>query len=1222
MIEPVSAGSAAAGRIAGPLVLKKVREWLKGDEFDRLLEEVADRLGPTGPLALAPLRSDEKVVALIAAFLDDPGAWNASELVKTIEPHVGALTDEGSPRETAEVIARLIYENAARAIKDDREALLHELRSPRNAGPPSVVVLSFDWVPRDAQARVQELARTNPAEAHHLEQELADESRRSRILDGLIRRPKAWVAEGSAPLWVALGDLATAYGLLEAAEQAFVAAAESPGSDRVRMLIRAAQVAYAREDDRRGDDFLNEARQLDPDHPSVAIVEAVRLSDPAAQLVRLEGINALDDLQAVGIETTRAQAHLALGNLAEAKAACARAAARGRPTSHLAELTSAVVYVENANRSHDEPIDFVALAEAARSYLELREEALALGRVNEAGRLGARASEIYSMVGDYRRAGLLVDELTIAVEASPGSSNDATRRHLASAAIEARVPERVGPLLASVALNDVDRLMLIQSRALVERDPAGAVADLEGLLDSSDDVVRWQAARLLLVGAVSDGFDWYDRAEEIVREADEALADVIRASYLHHRGERDEAERLLHARIDDSRALESLIQFAVDREEWETALQLHEQLTVKGNTPERKYARARLLEKSGDIEGALAHLSRVMSDATAPVDVRARSYARSAELFYQRGNFVSFLQTAQQWQQLDPSDAQPAWLVVLGFARLGRWEEALDALDRREDGAESVPLEPLDEEDAELAASVIFHALPRSEAIVRIAEISDRFDRSIERLEGLIIVAGNPGDELPPTVQERVRRSMQEFERRFPDSQAMRTVEAPADIEGLTGFVREQVAEESSEAEETFRAVHRGEAPLTLLAALLRKHVPELWAVGGFLPIGYGDPTLSAQELADAHATILRPAVWDASALYVAGGLDEEVVNAVVSALPGSVLPQAILDDVIAWGDGPIANPDGEQMFLGWDAASQSPRVTIVPADETARQRASARGVHELAQRLIPVPNGDAAKPGRFDELLEVGKQGDVPPSFMSWPATFAVAAGLGRAIFSDDRYIRLQARRSDLPAFGTVALLRALAERGMLDGAVVERSVRRLRASGAVGLIPSDADLIAEISAADWDITELVARALLDPTGWTEIPTGLRRVISVLRAVFRSAPERFLTWVDRALEAARISRPDVESARLTGGLLALSWISDDPAFARAMTAAVQEMRHGRGYVDDPVPFAAQLLVNIFAHAPEPGRELVTRTVFRATPYREHPELLTVVGLAGAPQRT
>jgi hypothetical protein len=356
--------------------------------------------------------------------------------------------------------------------------------------------------------------------------------------------------------------------------------------------------------------------------------------------------------------------------------------------------------------------------------------------------------------------------------------------------------------------------------------------------------------------------------------------------------------------------------------------------------------------------------------------------------------------------------------------------------------------------------------------------------------------------------------------------------------------------------------------------------------------------------------------------LYVAGGLGENVIDAVVSALPGSVLPQATLDDVIAWDEGPIPNADGEQMILGWDASSQSPRLSIISADETARQRASARGVSELAQRLLPVPNGDASNPGRLDELLEVGKHGDVPASFLSWPATLAVAARRGFAIISDDRYIRLEARRNDIPAFGTVALLRALAKRDMLDIAIAEQSVRRLRASGAIGLIPSDADLIAEIAAADWDITELVAYALHDPTGWIDITTGLRRVIAVLRAVFRSAPESFLTWVDRALDAIRVSHPEVESARLAGGLLALSWISDDPSFARAMTGAVPEVRHRRGYIDDPVAFAAQLLVNVFASAPDPARVLVSRAVLRATPYQEHPELLTLMGLAQEPHKT
>jgi hypothetical protein len=67
MVDPVTQ---LALRASGPFALKRVQAWLKGSEFDRLLEEVADRLNPeVGVLALAPLREDEAVVSLVIAFL-------------------------------------------------------------------------------------------------------------------------------------------------------------------------------------------------------------------------------------------------------------------------------------------------------------------------------------------------------------------------------------------------------------------------------------------------------------------------------------------------------------------------------------------------------------------------------------------------------------------------------------------------------------------------------------------------------------------------------------------------------------------------------------------------------------------------------------------------------------------------------------------------------------------------------------------------------------------------------------------------------------------------------------------------------------------------------------------------------------------------------------------------------------------------------------------------
>jgi hypothetical protein len=357
--------------------------------------------------------------------------------------------------------------------------------------------------------------------------------------------------------------------------------------------------------------------------------------------------------------------------------------------------------------------------------------------------------------------------------------------------------------------------------------------------------------------------------------------------------------------------------------------------------------------------------------------------------------------------------------------------------------------------------------------------------------------------------------------------------------------------------------------------------------------------------------------VWDASALYVVGGLGEGAVEAVFSALPGSVLPQSTLDDVIGWGDGPTPNVEGEQTILGWDAETQSPHITVIPADEVERQRASARGIRDLAHRLLPVADRDSTNPGKFDELLELDRAHEVSPAFMSWPATFAVAARRGLSIFSDDRYIRLEARRASIPTFGTVALLKGLVEREMLEAAIADFSVRRLRASGAFGLVPNDADLIADVAAADWGITELVARALHDPTGWRDITTGLRRLATLLRAVFSSAQDEFVTWVDRALEATRAAYPEIASHRLAGAILALSWLTDDAGFARAMTGAMRQVRRRRGYQDDPAHFATRLLANTVADKAAPVRLAVARAVLRATPLQEHPDLLGLMGLSG-----
>lgn len=1203
MVDPLTPAVSGAASKAGGMLVARAAEWLKGDEFDRLFAAVAERVAPdVGISMLAPVRTDPTVIELVAAFLEDPDSWDQQAFVDAIEPLVGALDDEGSPRATAETVAELIRESAWQAFPKDREALVHTVRSEvgsltRLAAPR---FLSEEWVPRQALEAVRRLSRDHPEEAAHLEDALADEARRRRALANLVQKPQRWLREGSSAVWATVADLALAHGLLEVAEQALVEASERSDADRVRHLSRAAQVAHLRGDTERADVLLEEAQSLDPEHPAVAIARARRSDDASERLELLKGVEPQDDLQAAAIAADRALAFLSLGNYAEARRQRDLAVTAHTDSPNVRELSAVISLIENADRTPDTEVDVPALTEAGNEFLSLREELVALGRYREAAWMLARASEAFSLAGDRRRARAAIEAI---LDEERREADEGGLRQLASASLLADLPTTARELLAPAEPSDDEgRLLLAQALLATERDPSPALAILDEVITgSSDPHRRAEAGRLRLLAATAvEGVSSSDEALAALEAVDPTLARMFEADELKRHDKYAEAETLLLPHQQDSRALLMLVELARARKDWKTALQLQRTLRARGATPEKRMLEAQLLEESGDIAGALTALASLRADSRVPRDIRASAYARSASLLYSARKFSEVVEVVRAWRAFMPDDEDVGWALVRGLTRLARWEEALAVLDGRHelDRQSPQPLRPYDEEDAVLAATVFMNALPPAEAIPRIASLSDHFNRSVEALEALIVIAGVGADGLPADVAERRALSFREFPERFPDSQAIRAFEAPTTAEEFEEFAREHAAPRASTGAELYEQVVHGNAPVALLAGALGKPSAEVWAGLEPLPIGYGDPGLDQLELADALNAVGKPAVWDTSSLYIVGGLGPDIASAAMNFLPASVIAQATLDDVAASAGGLTADADGDLTLLSWDVRLGRPRVTVIPREEVDRQTRALRGMFELASSLRAVENVDLLSAGRLDHLASWAADEPVPPAFLAWPATFAVAARLDLPVFSDDRYLRVQARSSGLRSFGTCALLDVLVQLGHLEPAIRDWCRRRLRLSFAMGLVPPVDVLLEEARAAGWGLDHLVGRALLDPTGWRDIDDGFRSRIPFLQAALKEAGTGFSIWVLRVLEAAHSVHPRVPLDDLAAVLLAHAWITDDPHFARAVTAVIRDYRLVAGMRTDPILRTFQVLMEFFRNTP--ARPLVVRRAMQA----------------------
>jgi tetratricopeptide (TPR) repeat protein len=1197
------------------LALKQAIEAARGDELDRLFSALSDKLGDStgfSAAGLAPLREDPQVLRLILEFLDTD-VVDEQALADAIEPHVYQVDEQTPPAAVARSLVQTIKGLAWRAHKTDRAATVHEMRRLQEdrSALASPRYLSLEWAPRATHVHVERLSKDHSQEARYLEDALANQTDQPRAIRTLIRAPQQWLANGSADLWTVVGHLAATHGLWEEAEKAFVEGSDRPGADRASLFSKAAEMANARGEVARQEQLLHQARDLDPDHPEVVLAEARRLDDPRAQLERLAAAEPRSAGQEAAIEAQKALAHLSLMEISEAEACGERARAAAPDSPFVREVGPVTVLLRNVMRGPVEPPEWRALCDAAGEFLALRKELRDLERYSEAARMAARAGEAYVIAGEVGRAAEVLGDVS---EDELQESDEEARLHLAQVAIRTR-PDLALEFIPGGAAGE--RARLLRAWAQTETGPENvrnaAVAELDALLSAGDENVRVQAAiARLSMSARSGDVPWSDAAEAIlVQVDDERIGSLLKAEHLIEAGDHRTAENILLSIQENPRALELLVELAEKAEDWGKAVPLMEALLDAAPSPARRLLHAEILLKAGRQLDALAVLTALRVDNSVPTALRSRAYALSAQQAWDATNFSSVATLSGEWLALVPSSPVASWAQVHALLRISEYDRALSVVEEHD-------LTARDTDEARLLAYLFHRALPPAEALARVVELSDRFERADEYLEGLVILCGvGSNEDISPELGERRRLTFEDFAERFPESQMIQAFPAPETPEEIEAFFREHFSRGSEQRAEAAGKVARGEAAVAVLAALTGKEVSTTWGRLERLPLGYGDPTLDDLERADAADAIGGPAVWDPSSLVIAGGLGEAISTVLLGALPGSVIPLSVLADADSAAHQPEGDPDEEQMFAGWDPIAGRPSVTVVDADWVARDRYRGKGTLVLAKRLRAVPDITAADATKYDHLI--GETQD-QRTLRTWAATYAVALRSAFPLYSDDRYIRVQARREGIATFGTGALLEALVERGRFSPDEYRAALRRLRASGAIGIPPGEKELVEEARDAKWDLTESLRQSLLDPTAWRDVNASIRRHIVLLREVHETEPEKLRDWVMRVLDASRIAVPQHSLATHAFILLASAWTSESPAFVQELIRLLRTAWLTLGPIGDPVPKAFDLLLSFSEGKPEAFRAAVLLELLRKLDFPDQVRMLQRVHVSVAGQ--
>ena len=499
-------------------------------------------------------------------------------------------------------------------------------------------------------------------------------------------------------------------------------------------------------------------------------------------------------------------------------------------------------------------------------------------------------------------------------------------------------------------------------------------------------------------------------------------------------------------------------------------------------------------------------------------------------------------------------------------------------------------------------------------AVRQIASLSAQFDRDDERLEALVLFAAlRRNQPLPADLTNRVREGFATFPTKFPESKLMWVVDAPTTPEEFDEFARRFVAHSAESQVAAAREVTSGRAPVAVLAASAGAGVGATWARLQALPLGFGGEAIGDLERGDASEAIGRGAVWDSSALVIAASLHGELRQLPRKALPTSRLPQAVLDDLDmeAASPGPRDTDDGPALTVGYDSQTDRGTITETPAEAARGERDRMETALALAKDFPAAYDAAPESTERWAAVLMA--EAPPPRQLATVAATIAVAKRLGLPVFSDDRVVRGIARHEGLRTFGTVGLLDALAERGLLARDARHEARRQLLSHGAWGVRAQPLELLTIAADAQWDCPIEVAVALTDPGAWSQDRVATwHMAVDLLEAVFEAQPGEFRRWVWRILDSAASAMPEVPAMQRINSLLITAWDlanyppSNSNAFFQALMRETRSLPHvHRPWppVDVPLQTVSALLSHLGDFSEDERFLMFLRIIRRLDPF-------------------
>ncbi len=1168
-----AAGTDRAAGAAGRRLLEARLEGIR----DAMSEQTAELKVVLAEQDAASEKRHEETIARLDKLARPPASAAGPHLD---EDRLQALLDANALRieQTTEELLDAYVQRPAQHRSPDPSPAPEATPKPVAATPPSEAVVAPTSPPldRELQARadrrverwVKELRSEAPQEAGRFEQILED-----RGIEGLAQGlASGQFKSRSLAFLVAVGRTLGGESRLKEAKEAHLLGAQLAPDDhaRARQFVRAAQLARASGEIEESESLLQQARDLEPDHPALILAEARNAADPKETLARLGNLEGENSIERAHIHQTRGQAHLVLGDLATARTELQLALGTGPedPDDVVLELKALVPWVEAQQAvSNGEEPDRAALLEAAQQLYELGASSRTSGRRDETAHILARAAEVYMLGGAHDKAA------QVAAEAAEADGLSLPTVHaVAEALLATNQPARALQVLPPDADDEQSRLFRAEGELATTADEP-AIAELRSLMTSEDDEVARRAAFVLAAGAASDpDIPWDEEAASLIAQQSPHIARGLLAERYQALGDLRAAEATMLPNAGTVSALRRLRDYAAELGEWEKVKDRSTELIRRANDPRDRLALADALLHLGATHDAERLLLDVARDPSVAPDAREKAFSVAAGVVGDNRDYTRILELSEEWRRALPDSPNAIWNNVFALARLSRHAEALRIL--RDTGAQ-----PESEQRATVMAEILHRAAEPEVAVRELLKLSKRFDRKVEALEAMVFATAvgseQEGITLPADLEEEVRETVRLFPERFPESTAIRALPAPKSAEEWEELVAEMVGDGPKLQKELSQQIVNGQAPVNALAAAAGKTVGATWGRLAAMPLNVGPGASFDADKQAALDALGSAAVLDPSSVHVLGLLDAATEKAVIRVLPGSMLAQESLDDADS-DTGPMAGR-GSSETIHDDEGRWG--VREIPLHERQEERRRAEHALELARSLPPQP---AIADDNDAQLSEHYTNGRTHQSIRVMVATLLVAKRTGRAIYSDDRWIREFARSIGVASFGTLAVIDALAERSVIDDGARRKARIALASRHGWGVGLSGAEMVQAAGEKSFELTKPLIGALNDRATWRASASPyMQETLELLEAVFEARPDRLDVWLQRIVDGSATAIPEAPPGWSGHLLLAMAWVSNlSPEFFRAIVDAVKALPpHLRAPGADPVIEAMKLIV-------------------------------------------